>query len=266
MTARLKSLALALALATLAGPFTRPCTIFVLSDSEHVLFGNNEDWSNPKTRIWFVPGGGRYGRVYLGFDNGWGQGGMNTAGLAFDWNAGYKEKWERDPKLKPVKGNPAERMLESCATVDEAVTFFQTHWEPSFSYAKILIADRTGASVILRARDGKMIVERMTQSRAVGYQGPLAEKMLAEKPSATPEQAARILQAALQEGQYGTKYSNVFDLKTGDIHLYRFPEQSEPIQLNLFAELKKGGHFYDIPKLNEQLRGKLKPLSRLTSK
>jgi hypothetical protein len=40
-------------------------------------------------------------------------------GLAFDWVAGYKEKWEPDPKLKRVKGNPAERMLESCATVEE---------------------------------------------------------------------------------------------------------------------------------------------------
>ena len=27
--------------------------------------------------------------LYVGFDNGWAQGGMNTAGLAFDWVAGY---------------------------------------------------------------------------------------------------------------------------------------------------------------------------------
>ena len=74
---------------------------------------------------------------------------MNTKGLAFDWVAGFKEKWERDPKLKKVKGNPAERMLESCASVEEAIAFFQSHWEPSFSYAKILIADSTGAGEII---------------------------------------------------------------------------------------------------------------------
>src|SRR5215467_4853653 len=69
---------------------TRACTIFVLTDSEHTLFCNNEDWSDPKTRIWFVPGNNEhYGGVYLGFDNNFAQGGMNTKGLAFDWVAGY---------------------------------------------------------------------------------------------------------------------------------------------------------------------------------
>ena len=29
------------------------CTIFVLTDKDRALFCNNEDWSNPNTRIWF---------------------------------------------------------------------------------------------------------------------------------------------------------------------------------------------------------------------
>jgi hypothetical protein len=33
------------------------CTIFVLTDTNQALFCNNEDWSNPKTRIWFLPAG-----------------------------------------------------------------------------------------------------------------------------------------------------------------------------------------------------------------
>jgi hypothetical protein len=206
-----------------------------------------------------MAGGGRYGRVYVGFDNGWGQGGLNTAGLSFDWVAGYVEKWEANPKLKRVRGNPAERMLESCATIEEAITFFQTHWEPSFSYAKILIADRAGASVILGAHDGNLTIERMNRSRAVGYRGQLAEKMLADKPEPTLANAATILRGAIQEGQYATKYSNVFDLKTDDIFIYRFPDQVEPVKLNLAEELKKGGHFYDIPQLREQLGQKPRP-------
>ena len=47
------------------------CTIFVLTDTNQALFCNNEDWSNPKTRTWFLPAGdGYYGVVYVGFDNG----------------------------------------------------------------------------------------------------------------------------------------------------------------------------------------------------
>jgi hypothetical protein len=194
-----------------------------------------------------VPGEGSHGCACVGFNNGWAQGGLNTEGLAFDWVAGYKEQWEPDPKLERVKGNPAQRMLERCASVQEAIAFFQTHWEPSFSYAKILVADRTGESVVIGARNGQLSVERKRESRALGYRGDLAETMLTRNPEPTISNAATILRAAVQEGQYATKYSNVFDLKTGDIYLYRFPEQSEGIKLNLTEELKKGRHFYDIP-------------------
>src|SRR5262249_2300843 len=53
----------------------RACTIFVLTDKDRTFFYNNEDWSNPKTRIWFIPAGDNYlGCVYVGFDNGVAQG------------------------------------------------------------------------------------------------------------------------------------------------------------------------------------------------
>src|SRR6516162_9830106 len=84
---------------------SRACTIFVLTDTNHALFCNNEDWSNKNTRIWFIPAGKDYhGAVYVGFDNGWAQGGLNAEGLAFDWVSGYKEKWEPNSQAQPVRG------------------------------------------------------------------------------------------------------------------------------------------------------------------
>lgn len=54
------------------------CTIFVLTDANRTLFCNNEDYSNPVTRIWFIPSGdGFYGCTYIGFDDGWAQGGIH---------------------------------------------------------------------------------------------------------------------------------------------------------------------------------------------
>src|SRR6266404_3222582 len=104
------------------------CTIFVLTDTNRALFCNNEDWSDFNTRIWFVPGKpGTNGCAYVGFTDGWAQGGLNTEGLAFDWVAGYKEKFDLDPKLKAVDGNSSARMLECCATVEEAIAFYQTN-------------------------------------------------------------------------------------------------------------------------------------------
>lgn len=68
---RIVSFGLALVFWGLICASARACTIFVLTDTNRVLFCNNEDWINPKTRIWFVPAGPtNYGCVYVGFDDG----------------------------------------------------------------------------------------------------------------------------------------------------------------------------------------------------
>lgn len=243
-----------------AGATLRACTIFVLVDDDRVLFCNNEDWSNPKVRIWFVPAAaGRQGCAYVGFDDGWGQGGVNTAGLAYDWVAGFELKWERKGQ-QGVAGNPAERMLESCATVDEAWAFFERHWEPGFSYAKILVADRTGASAVIQARDGELTIVRARDCRGFGYNGPMVTQMLETAREPTIETAALILRAAAQDGPFATKYSNVFDLKSGNIYLFHPPTRPSPVQLNLASELAKGAHFYDLPEIDAQMTQPVQPL------
>lgn len=237
------------------------CTIFVLTDSQRVLFCNNEDWSNPKSRIWFVPAGDGYlGCAYVGFDNGCAQGGVNTEGLAFDWVAGAMREWKPDTKTKVPRGIPSARMLETCRTVDEAVTFFHNHREPSFAYARILIADRSGKSVIVGAKDGKLQIEKSSQCRGFGYGQRTLDKMLATTPEPTATQGAGILRACLQDGMQATKYSNIFDLKSGKIHIFQPRKQSEEVKLNLATELKKGEHYYDIPQIGQQVTQAPRPL------
>ena len=248
-------------LAIFAVPNADACTIFVLTDAKRALFCNNEDWSNPKLRIWFVPAGdGHLGCAYVGFDNGWAQGGLNTEGLAFDWVAGPKEEWKPDTDLKVARGNPSARMLEICATVDEAVAFFRKHREPSFAYAKILVADRSGKSAIVGAKDGKLQIEEGSQCRGFGYGQRTLDKMLATPPEPTVANGAAILQACSQDGKYGTKYSNIFDLKSGAIYVFQAPKESDGVKLNLADELKKGAHYYDIPQLSQQLTQAPRPL------
>jgi len=252
-------LGLGLALCGLFSIPVKACTIFVLTDTNRVLFCNNEDWSNPKTRIWFVPAKPKhYGAVYVGFDNGWAQGGLNTEGLAFDWVAGYKEKWTPDPGAPRIWRN--EQVLETCATVEEAIAFYREHGEASFTYAKILLADRTGASVIVGAKDGKLQVEASKQCRGFGYGARTLDAMLAGSPEATVANGTKILRACLQKGQYATKYFNIFDLKSGDIFLCPAPAKNDEVKLNLAAELQKGPHYYDMPEINEQLTHAPQPL------
>ena len=69
----------------LSSPAALGCTVFSASDGTTSLAGNNEDFYNPSTRVWFEPReDGKYGRVYFGFDDFRRQGGMNDQGLFFD--------------------------------------------------------------------------------------------------------------------------------------------------------------------------------------
>jgi len=230
------------------------CTIFVLTDTNRALFCNNEDWSNPKPRIWFLPAGdGYHGAVYVGFDDGSAQGGLNTEGLAYDAVGGYTEQWNPDPHLPDVRGNPGQRMLETCATVQDAIAFFRSHNTPSFRRSKILVADRTGASAIIGVRDGQLVVEPDHQCRGFGFGHHTLDAALAQRPEPTVANGFKILRDCRQGGPYATKYSNIYDLKNGDIFLYPAPDGDDEVKLNLAAELAKGAHYYEMPQIQEQL-------------
>jgi hypothetical protein len=258
---RVKIIRLLAAALVAANLISHACTIFVLTDGEHVLFFNNEDWENPRTRLWFIPAAkGYYGCAYVGFDNGWAQGGVNTEGVAFDWVAGFNDTFEPASGLKLPRGNPSQRMLETCASVKEAIAFYQQNSEPSFSRARILIADKTGASVIIGAKDGKLSIEQSDRCRGFGYGADVVERMLAKKPHPDVQSGVKILKAALQKGQNATKYSNVFDLITGDIHILDLQRGNRGVKLNLGDEFAKGAHYYDIPELKSQLREKPRAL------
>ena len=69
-----------------------------------------------------------------------------------------------------------------------------------------------------------------------------------------------MMRACLQPGETPTRYSNVFDLKSGDIFLFENPERDSSFKLNLAAELAKGGHYYDIPQVRKQIAQPLAPL------
>lgn len=255
-------LGFALAFCSIGSQETHACTIFILTDTNRVLFCNNEDWSNPKTRIWFIPPGvGYYGCVYVGYDDGWARGGLNTEGLACDWVGGFNEHWRAGPREECVRGNPTERLLESCATVKDAIGFFRKHPESDFTRAKILVADKTGASAILGARDGRLKVEQASRSWGFGFGDEMLNKMLANSSEPTVANGAAILRACLQRGQNATKYSNVFDLKSGDIWLFPLGERTNEARFNLVVELAKGGHYFDMPAISEQLaKGAPQPL------
>jgi len=262
------------------------CSIFVLTDPSRALFCNNEDYLNAsyptrlfdmaramrhddgdlldygsKTRIWFVPASqGNYGCAYVGYGDGAGQGGLNTQGLSYDWVATGHQPWTPDKPLLKPNGIPSMRMLETCATVDEAIAFFHRYRDDSFHESTILVADKSGASVVIGAKGGELLFEQSTHTRGIGAGGERLQEMLAKSPPPVVASGSQILRACAQKDICVTLYSNIFDLKSGDIFLYPFSGRDDVFTLNLTTELGKGGHYYDMTALREQLVQGPRPL------
>lgn len=230
-----------------------PCTIFCFTQNGKTYFCNNEDFSNPDTEIQFYPGTKKkYAWVYFGFSNDWAQGGVNEKGLCWDWVAEYNENdWKEDRRKKNFNGNLSEKMITECETVEEAIKFYEKYNEASFSYARTMIADRFGNSVIIGWKNGEMDIQRNTNNlQAFGYGGQNVESYFSKNPGERNiAYLAGALNAAHQEGQYPTQYSNIISLSDGKIYLYKDHDYSEYVEIDYLEKLNNDYSKYKISEL-----------------
>ncbi|MFW9855140.1 MAG: hypothetical protein ACFFFG_08760 [Candidatus Thorarchaeota archaeon] len=242
------------------------CTIFTVSNENKVLFGNNEDWSNPNTYLWFeFQEEGKFGGVYLGFDDFFPQGGMNEKGLCFDANALPKMTLNNHPELLSPKEWIVKHIMDMGNNISDVIRVAQEFtWGNSMAY-QVHFADANGdALVISPGTDGELNFTRkrpedkylVSTNFNVGYppngwtpcwRYQVATEMLNNldhENDLTVEAVRDILNATHQEGTYATRYSNVFDLKNTDIYIYQNHNFSDIVKLNLGEELAKGEERY----------------------
>jgi hypothetical protein len=239
------------------------------SEKDMVLVGNNEDYYNPYTRIWFIPAAnGQYGRVYFGYDDWRPQGGMNDQGLFFDAFATRPLEVMLSKDKTKFKGNFFDKFMADCATVEEALDFFNRYNLEFMLKFQLLIVDKTGDSAIIegdrivRKKNQYQVVTNFYQSKvAYGdipcewYKGgclryQIAESMLKKNRSVSVEYFRDILKATHQNTLgVQTLYSNIYNLNKGIIHLYYLHNYDHEVTINLNEELKKGPHYYDLPSL-----------------
>ena len=232
-----------------------PCTVFKATNDGRTLVGNNEDWEDVPTRVWFLaPQDGAFGRVLFGFINGWAQGGMNDQGLFLDWVAGYTTGWTRSPDLPDFFENISEKILEEASTVDEALTLCASFNIDGFAAARMMLVDRGGRSAIVGFEDGRLRVWRSSTSmQTIGARAETANRMLRAGADISVDGFADILSACRLRGRFQTRYSNIYDLREGEIHVYDVAGNEHGVVLNLKAELDKGNHYYDVAEIADQL-------------
>ena len=218
------------------------CTFFSYAGDGLVLFGNSEDYFYENTTVRFVPATeDDYGCLFVGF-GGSAQGGMNTAGLAFDAASIDASPMNDHPELPlPDPMNFCEIVLRKCATIDEAVELIRSYNLSYVESAQFLFTDRTGASVIVAPGPDREIAfvyadapfQVSTNINTAIYpvlhrnceRHSLAttalEKIEAGELVLSIETFAEILDTvAIPSGSSETIYSNVFDLTHGVAYLY----------------------------------------------
>jgi uncharacterized protein (TIGR03435 family) len=245
------------AVAIIANTVTHACTAFCAVGRDQVLVGNNEDWNNPSTRLWFVPGkSGSYGRMYVGFNDLTPQGGMNEHGLWFDGFAADPISAAGSADLPSFPGNIVDTAMAECRTVAEVVRLFGRYNRNFLAEGILMFADASGDAVsiernaMVRKTRGHFVQTNFHQSRS-GQRGKdrfdTASSMLeAAREDVSIDLFRRILAATHQKGGYPTLYSNIYDLRSRTMHLYYFHDFDRVVTFNLADELKKGSRVLDI--------------------
>lgn len=255
-------LILFLMLVYLSGTTMFGCTFFKISKRGLTLVGNNEDWKNPNTKMWFVPPEeGRYGAVYFGFNNGFPQGGMNDRGLVFDYMATAPLDVKNSLQKERYRGDLLKKIMKECANVDEALSMLDKYNLKFFRKFQLMIADRNGESAIIEGdvthKDkGKFQVctnfylSKLKEGEDIPCDRyKIATKML-NQGEVTVDTCRKVLAAVHQEGDWGgTQYSNIYDAKNNLVYLYHFHNFENVVIVDLKEELKKGAHTMDIPTL-----------------
>ena len=245
----------------LAGGTAPACTGIVLNDGQRVWVGNNEDWSNPRTKIWFVqPGNGRYGSLFFGFDNFWPQGGMNQKGLFFDAFA-LSPKPVGETEVKPrYKGDLIKEVMGICATVKEALAMIDGYSLSFMTHFQWLIADATGdaaiveGNAIVRKKGDWQVVTNFRQSETAPDEIScpryrIARDLLTKCGKDKMQCVRNILAATHQEGRSLTLYSNIYDLKSRQVHVYHFHNFQNEVVIDIEKELERKAGVMDLPAL-----------------
>jgi hypothetical protein len=245
---------LALALLLVLHQTATPCTVFLAARGQVVLAGNNEDYTDKHTKVWFHPAADdTFGRVYFGFGNGFPQGGMNDQGLFFDGLA-LETKTEAADGREVFDGNLIDRAMRECATVKEAVALFERYDFPVLANAQLFIGDASGDSAIIerkaiiRKDTGYQIATNFNQSLiktadATCPRYRKANAMLGAAEKLDVDLMRRVLDAVHQDI---TVYSQVYDLTNRDVYLYLEHDYKRGVKFNLDEELKKGEREFDL--------------------
>lgn len=243
---------------------TLGCSMFKLTMYGKTMVGNNEDYWNPNSRIWFEQGNGNeYGAVYLGYDNFWPQGGMNQAGLVFDgFSMDYLAINDTSGK-KSLDVNFLKYIMKKYSSVDDVKNYLSQYNLHGLETSMFLFIDKTGKYLVV---EGDSLITGNNQSYILTnfYPSQIKEekdiniplyhkgkKFLESHKDTSISFCSSMMDTMHQERNWGagTMYTTIYDLTEGTVNLYFFRDYTQVVKFNLTQELKKKDYSLIIPDL-----------------
>jgi hypothetical protein len=238
--------------------------MFKITFGGKTMVGNNEDAWRENSRIWFEVGrDGHYGAAYVGHDDGFPQGGLNEAGLAYDGFAVYGRKLRAILGKEPIAENIAAKtgflksILQQCATVEEVQRFVNRYDRSVFNHGMILFIDKKGDYLVVEVdttilgHDPKYVLSNFCPSLTpdpstvkIGrYRKGVA--FLRDKWDSSLRFCTAMMdtmhECRPRLGD-GTTYTSIYDLSAGLIYLYFYHDYTHCVSFDLRRELAKGDH------------------------
>ncbi len=227
--------------------------------------GNNEDYWNSNTRIWFEKGKTtEYGSMYVGYDDLYPQGGMNEKGLVFDGFA-IDPYIPRHKSKKPIfEASMGKTIMQTCQNVDEVSNFLNKYDLSSLSQGMVLYVDKSGnyliveADTIIKGNDDKYLLSNFCPSRtpdldAVNIPFYQRGRKVLEANADTSlvyfESLSDTLHQRWPDNIAGTLYTTIYDLNEGTVNLYFYHDYSVSVKFNLEDELNKRDTILVIPSM-----------------
>ena len=240
------------------------CSMFKITKNGKTMVGNNEDYWNPNTRIWFEKGkAGEYGAAYVGFDNFWPQGGVNQAGLVFDGFAMNFKAINNTEGKKELSINFLKIIMKQCATVDDVKKYIVQYNLSGLETSMFLFVDKSGKYLVV---EGDSLITGNNEYYVLSNFYPSqikdeseidipfyhkGKKLLDNRTDTSLNFCTSVMDSMHQERDWGagTMYTTIYDLDKGIIYLYFFRDYKHVVKFDLNQELKKNDFSLVMPEL-----------------
>lgn len=238
------------------------CSVFKITKNGKTIVGNNEDYFNPSTKIWFEPKSDthKYGVAYVGFDNDFGQGALNTEGLVFDGFAmQYLAVNDTAGKLNIHFTEYLPYIMRNFSKVREVKEYFKTINLHHLTNSMFLFVDKSGEYLIVEGdsliigNDPVFTLSNFYPSQTksqdevdISFYQKGKKYIENNTLNADFKSCSNVMKNLQQET---TQYSSIYDLSAGIIKIYHFHNYEASVDFKLNEELEKGHHSFIIPEL-----------------